>query len=542
MKYTRFYILISLFLFGSFYIFAERGNSKYRLIHNNDGSDILGNRWFGQRLLTVDDVNKYVDLVANSQVTTYMICSGSDFLYYRSKFGRVFGDDLNGTLNCGNDTVTYKNFKKNYANHLNLERQGTDLIRATLTRAKEKGMEAVITYRMNDLHFADTTTHCPIYYSTFWMNHPEYWLKDTTQGWNSGGALNFAIKEVRDHKLSIISEQLDKYEMIDGFDLDFMRFIVYFLPGTGEENAPLITQLVKDIRGKMDEVSAKRGKKLTLSVRVPPTLDACIKKGLDVREWIRLGLIDYVSIGVHWLGDPSMPVAEFKKELGYTTIPVYASVDDGGYKPRETYSHGMLRGMASYALSQGADGLYLFNFYFSEYLLGNKDLQLSPGGKVSRIREPSLLQEIGKQETLESRNKIYSLSDGTQQYGIKPVTPLPLIVTMKKSSVAPIYIGDNISVNKPLEVILFIRTNKGIPFRIMVNGVEIRKEVQEYTALYDRNRGLLSEEKEYAFIVPLSSIKKGYNDIEFKSITDSFKVKRVELALNYGDEKTHGYF
>ena len=51
----------------------------FRIIHNNDGSDLLGNRWFKYRPLTLADLDSSVDMVANSQVTTYMMCSGSDF-------------------------------------------------------------------------------------------------------------------------------------------------------------------------------------------------------------------------------------------------------------------------------------------------------------------------------------------------------------------------------------------------------------------------------------------------------------------------------
>ena len=77
----------------------------FRIIHNNDGSDLLGNRWFKYRPLTLADLDSCVDMVANSQVTTYMMCSGSDFFYVRSKYGHVMGDDLNGTLDCGCDTA-----------------------------------------------------------------------------------------------------------------------------------------------------------------------------------------------------------------------------------------------------------------------------------------------------------------------------------------------------------------------------------------------------------------------------------------------------
>ena len=44
----------------------------FRIIHNNDGSDLLGNRWFKYRPLTLADLDSCVDMVANSQVTTYI--------------------------------------------------------------------------------------------------------------------------------------------------------------------------------------------------------------------------------------------------------------------------------------------------------------------------------------------------------------------------------------------------------------------------------------------------------------------------------------
>ncbi len=515
---------------------------KYRVIHNNDGTDALGNYWFHNRPLTVDDINAYVDEVANSQVTTYMMCSGSDYMLYRSKYGRVLGDDLNGKLDCGCDTAAFNLYKRFYRNFRNLESAGTDLIAASLTRAKKDGMEAFITYRMNDLHFCDTTVHCPVAFPDFWYHHPEFRLNDNTPGWHANQALDFAYQEVRDHKLSVISEQLRKYDMIDGYDLDFMRFIVYFRLGEGRKDAPLITQLVKDIREKVDEVSAERGKKILLSVRVPPTIKDCLDKGLDVPEWVRLGLVDFVSIGVHWLGDPSLPVAKFINDLGNPDIPVYASIDDGGYRPREPFSHGMLRGMASHILSQGADGLYLFNQYYGEYLSkDNGQLQPEEGGQVCRVNFPGLLKEIGSLETLKYRNKIYCLCDSSGQYGINPVSPLPLAVEKDKTGSAEIYLGDDPRVTVPVEAILFFRLEKASLCLPIVNG-QVLDEKPEYVALYDRGRGLSSNEKEYAFVIPVSCLKQGYNTVSFRAPSMGLRVKRLEIALKYGDVQTHGYF
>ncbi len=517
----------------------------FRLIHNNDGTDALYNRWFHNRPLCKADIEAYVDMVAESQVTTYMMCSGSDFVYYRSQYGRPFGDDRNGTLDCGKDTATLRVWKEYYRNIQNLENEGTDVIEASLLRAQEKGMEAFITYRMNDLHFADTSYNCPIHYSDFWIAHPEYWLGDSTQGWHSAGALNFAIDEVRQRKLDMITEQLEKYEMIDGFDMDFMRFPVYFKTGEGPQNAHLITDLVRKVRAKVDSVSQVRGKKILLSVRVPFTMEGCMMKGLDVKQWVKEGLVDFISIGAHWKGETAMPVAQFRQDLGNDQIPIYATIDDGGYTPREFFSAGMFRGMASHILAQGADGVHLFNYYFGQYNTElNGKIKLEEGGQVCRVIDPALLQEIGKMETLKGRNKIFCESDGvTDTYGILQVGTLPLAVSNSRRSSANLYIGDDVQETVPEETILFIRTDRPAQFQLEVNGVKVTEQRPDYPKLYDRCRGLIDKDQVYAFVLPTGTLRQGDNQISFLSQEPlMFVVRRLEAALKYGDVETHGYF
>lgn len=164
---------------------------------------------------------------------------------------------------------------------------GTDIIEATLKRAKEKKLEAFITFRMNDLHFSDTATNCPIQYSVFWIAHPEYWANDTTlSSWNASRALGFAHKEVRDHKLDVIREQLVKYgALIDGYELDFMRFIVYFKKNEAKRNAHLMTELMQSVKQLTDSVGKVHNKNILLTALVPATLSNCGEKGLDVKEW-----------------------------------------------------------------------------------------------------------------------------------------------------------------------------------------------------------------------------------------------------------------
>jgi len=534
--------LFSILLLGSLACSNPKAQPiRHRLIYSNDGGDVLGNTMFDRRPLSVEDAKMYVDVVANTQVTTFMICTGSDYTYYRSKYGRIFGDDRNGTFNCGQDTSAYKNLVRYYRNHLNLEEKGTDIIDACLQRAKEKGLEAFITYWMNDLHFNDTTSHCPIEYPDFWIAHPQYWLNEDI-GWKSKGAFDFSYHEVREHKLNMISEQLEKYgEFLDGYELNFMRFFVYFKSEEGEKNAPLMTELVTAVKAKIDELSAKRGKKILLSVRVAPDLNFCLKKGMDIKEWVRRGLIDFVTIGVHFTGNPSIPVARFKADMEAPSIPVYVATESGGYNSRVNFSHGMYRGIASHVLAQGGDGIYLFNFSFDNYL---KELRLEAEGNVCRIITPELQNELGSLETLRKRNKIYCLDDGgSAGYGYKPDTPLPLLVSPENYVDAPIFIGDNTKKDVPEEAVLFLRTDKPAQFELSVNGVKIELQKPEYIDLFDRAKNLSPKDRVYAYILPASCLKQGDNVVRLRSATpEKFITTRVEIALKYGDVKTHGYF
>lgn len=525
---------------------------RHRLIHNNDGSDALLNRWFGGTPVHKADIDRYVDMVAETpkgktQVTTFMMCTGSDFIYYPgSKYGRYFGDDLNGTLPYA-DSATKQLWQLAGQGVRNLQAEGTDVIKASLERAKMHGMEAFISFRMNDLHFADTASGNRATFPDFWFEHPEYWTHDTTQGWHSGQAFDFSYPEVRQHKLNIIKEQLERYDMIDGYELDFMRFIVLFKTGEGREKAPLITEMVREIKHTIDSLSAVRGHKILLAVRVPVTVEGALDKGLDVKQWADEGLIDFVTIGVHWRGDTGIPVAKFRKEFGHNEIPLYASIDDGGYLPREFYSDGMYRGMASHILGEGADGVYLFNYYFGDlYNRQQNNLPLlEEGGLVRRTRTPELLNEIGSLATLQGRNKIYCMSDGvTDAYRALGAAQLPVAVSSGHATTLTIQIADSLKSYTPEEMILFLRTDRPANINLEVNGTKITEQKPEYVHLYDRDRGMRPENCMYAYILPAGSLHQGENTIRVvdETLDNYFVVERVEMALKFGDVKTHGYF
>ena len=509
-----------------------------RLIYNCDGTDLTGNYMFKKRPLSLADVHAYVDAYAQTPITTFMMCSGTNNLNYRSAYTRVFGEDPQGQ-----DPGTYNitDIERCYRNFLNVEREGADVIEAVLQRANEHQLETFISYRMNDVHF-NSLDASPLGYCDFWKDHPEYWIHEKI-GWNTEGGFDFAYPEVRAFKADIIAEQLDKYgHLIDGFDLDFMRMPVYFKTSEGAKNAPLMTELIRTIKQKIDETSKRTGRNILLSVKVWLDVDICYQMGLDVKAWVKAGLVDMVTVGGCWQGHPAVPVAKFRSDLDNAAVLICAEIEVGGYVPRESFSLGQRCGMAAHAYAQGADGIYLFNHFLED---DNDNRVASPTNSHS-IRSNSTLPlyyEIGSLEQLRRRNKIFALDDGgAKTYVWGSVTPLPLTVTAMRQPAVELYVADDVQNDRPQEAILFLRADRPASLSISVNQTQVDEQKPEYVELFDRGNKLQGTDTVYAYRVPVAALKQGNNQISIISSSGEVKIKRLEMAIKYGDVDECGYF
>ena len=72
-------------------------------------------------------------------------------------------------------------------------------------------------------------------------------------------AWDYGRAETRRHILAVLAEMLDNYEL-DGLELDFMRHPIYFRRDQHTKNAPLITDLVRKVRAKVDLLAKKTGR------------------------------------------------------------------------------------------------------------------------------------------------------------------------------------------------------------------------------------------------------------------------------------------
>ena len=494
--------------------------SRFRLIHDDDGSS----SWHFPDL-TVGKIEAAVDLLAGTGVTSYAICAGEDYANFNSRFG-----------------------KSPYIEECALEKNGIDFIRTVLERARERGMEPILTYRMNDLHYTDTLEvpdEARKFMSKWWWDHPQFWI-DEYFGWHTVGAYDFAHKEVRDRKVAFMTEQVDRYgDVIDVYLMDFLRFFCYFKQGQGRSHTAEMTDMVRRMRAVTDSVSKAKGHKILLAARVAPVNDNNLDQGLDVRQWLKEGLVDFLTLGIHCLLDGQTPVDRFRKDMGKDLdVPVYACGCDimYNYADDEKISDGMVRGWCSNVLARGSDGLQSFNYYTG---IRSLDEEGVPEGRiVNRRFHMDMYEELTSLDKLEGRNKIYWLSDGNREYGLTPNTPLPLEIAPGGEGEALIYVGDRMKTTRPEEVIFFFRTSADASMEVTLNGREILKEVPEYNALYDRNTCLKEGHRQWAVTFPTDAVRHGDNVVRFNNAEGEGPVKiiRTELALKYGPVETNGYF
>jgi sugar lactone lactonase YvrE len=219
---------------------------------------------------------------------------------------------------------------------------------------RQRGREALISFRMNDDHGNDFLR------TQFRVDHPDCQL--------GTGALDFGHEAVRDYVYRLIEEAIQRYDC-DGIELDFNRFPQFFGGGTTEERVANMNALVKRVRKLIDDESKRRGRRLVLAARVPsnfgrtlPTPQTARDLGCDVVAWAQKGWVDFVTVSEFLHEQYNLPLSEWKRAI--PQVPVYGGIEctEGSsadqYLSAEKYRRAALR-----LWNEGADGIYLFNFF-----------------------------------------------------------------------------------------------------------------------------------------------------------------------------------
>ena len=261
---------------------------------------------------------------------------------------------------------------------------------------REAGLEFFPRVRMNSHYKVDPASPA---YGRFRREHPELLIgrpgEAIAQGsleWGIRTGLNYAFPQVRAHMAAVIIELFERFD-VDGVELDFMRHPTLFRPEEAYSYRYLMTDLLVYVRRRMDEVGAARDRPLRLAVRVPPTLADAARVGLDVAEWMALGLVDIVVVGMGMIPF-EMPIEQFVETARDTRCLVYGCIEAA----RPAVDDDVLRALAYRFWSAGASGVYLYNFFTMGPEWNRRML--------NQLADPSALRLLDKRYELDDSSRL----------------------------------------------------------------------------------------------------------------------------------------
>ena len=284
----------------------------------------------------------------------------------------------------------------------------------------EAGMAFFPSVRMNEHYDIPEEAYN---YGRFRRDHPEYLIghpetevKTGTQEWGIRTGINYACPEVRAYMLAIISELIDRFD-IDGIELDFMRHPAFFRIEEAYASRYLATDLVRQVRQRLDEKGAREGRELDLAIRVPTTLADSSRIGLDAHAWIVEGLADILIAGGGFRPF-EIPIREFVEAAAGTDCRVYGCLEAlAGVLNEEK-----LRAICTRYWDAGVDGLYLFN-YFNLSAEWKRDV-------LGALADPAALANLDKRYEVDysSRERPNSQLGWSFRNAI-PLAQLPVLFT-----------------------------------------------------------------------------------------------------------------
>ncbi|QDS99301.1 dockerin type I domain-containing protein [Adhaeretor mobilis] len=495
---------------------------------------------------------------ANTPVQTvmYSIGSGSDVLHYPTQVANNFGWRI---TSVDNDPgwVDRVNNGKIYA------QIDFDPIRVVGEKVKAMGKYFVPSYRMNDSHFVVDPLDYPLT-GEFWINNQDKTIGSSpVAGYDYSNLLDYSHQEVRDYRMAVINESIDRYsDIMDGYELDFNRFQILFSPGTAQTNAPLITHMVAQVRQRLDQVETQTGRAQHLFVRVPPALDNNGWSGLEVESWMQTGLVDVVIPSVLQTLSHDVPVGEFlptAQANGVQVVPsIYPRTNFGwDFEPNPdatAYTGPSNARVAEPALTRGAIGGYRH--------LGADGFQMYNYG----LREPPSYQEVwdAAAEAMASehptlgKDRIYAVTPGyfndhedTYEYAKQ----LPLSVLSQASHQFLLVVGDAINTvvaENPRSVELRLgltNTTSTTPITIKVNGQQIHSGSMA-DGYFSLDAPVTQDGPQAYFQIPvedLSILNQGTNTIEVfnSAVPNAVRVTDIQLGIfaalgiiNPGDSST----
>ncbi len=457
--------------------------------------------------MKMEDAWRPVDEVAGTAVDTftYGVARG-DGLFYPSKVGQRF--------KYGGDSTAFRQaaYWRVWHNMQSLIDRGLDPLTVLIDRAHEKGMDFFASLRLGSYGGMD----------------PAHQLK-------SGGR-GFVHPEVRDHQFSVLQELASNYAT-EGVELDFAAAPggspFYFREEDVEAYTPVMTQWIRKVS---EMVRNRPGKPGQVGARVYPTEAINLAKGLDVRTWLREGLIDYVVplVYSYMLVDSQMPIDWLIEAAHQVETSVYAMIQPYHHSAerelhtREWATPEMIRAAVANYWALGADGMYS---WFLRWPLGDTARRI-----LSELGDPDLVREADKHYLVKRSLKIAGL------VGYPTSLPLEIAASDRSTHKIAFRIADDIegTAERIRQVRLRINITDLVSadrLRILLNG----KSLAEETCLRDYGSPIAPYNGQWLeFHLRKVRLRRGQNLLEFvldgraAGLVSPLRVEDVEVIVEYG--------
>jgi len=361
------------------------------------------------------------------------------------------------------DRYEYKGIYQWYAH-------GIDPYDVWFRRCRQRGMEAWLSVRMNDCHCPDETA-CFLRSDFFYEAREKGWMVGDAYGYYRY-CFDYAVPEVRRRMLDYIAEQLDRYD-VDGLEMDFMREIICF----DYQNCPDKVEIMNGFMREAARIAAAAGEKwghtIKRIVRLPREIDQCLVYGFDPETWVKEGLVDHINVTPRWeTCDNDMPIAYWKEKIPGAEISAGIETlclrNDSGLTQADA---DVVNGLAAAYISQGADAVYLYNYYMNPY--GRTNLHKTNVSEF-RKRTDTVIRRCGSGKTVFSspRRHIITFQD-IAPAGYDRIKPLPMKTEAGGKREISLPVG-YAAPSSQARLILGFSTGSPETMRISVNGTECR--------------------------------------------------------------------
>ncbi|MCE5240277.1 family 10 glycosylhydrolase [bacterium] len=335
--------------------------SRRTLVTTIDGFSFI----YSRRCTTREDLRREVEVYRDTDFGTLILQpGGADMTNYPSRVGEMAGQTLEVFGRTGD---------RQYAEAIReLARQQINPTQVMIGGAHDAGLKVHIAIRPG------AWEHSPplddFFTSRFYREHPQWRCVD--RDGTPVSRMSYAVPEVRAHLVDVLREAVGFGA--DGACVLYVRgapFVLYEKPfadlfqkrynadvQTVDENDPrvlalraeIMTGFMREIRTMLDGEGRKRGTRLALSAMVLANEADNLKFGLDLRQWVKDGLVDLVMPYLHAGGGAAKEydMAFFREVCGAAKVPVKPTFI--GWSTPDVPS--VLR-QAVALYDQGADGL-----------------------------------------------------------------------------------------------------------------------------------------------------------------------------------------